>query len=82
MPIHEHAQQAEVPWPDVLLLDLTLPGQHGTALLQRWRALPRCAALMVIIVTASNASTERIHTLALGATAFVQQPTSFDASME
>jgi CheY-like chemotaxis protein len=76
------AQHTHVACPDVLLLDLHLPGQPGKALLQCFRAIPRCAGITVIIVTASDDPTDRTETLALGATAFFQKPFRFAAYME
>jgi CheY-like chemotaxis protein len=76
------AQHAHVPCPDLLLLDLHLPGQHGKALLQHFKAIPRCAGITVIIVTASVEPSDRTETLALGADAFFQKPSRFAAYME
>jgi two-component system response regulator len=76
------AQQADLPCPDVVLLDLHLPGCPGATLLQRFRAIPQCAGITVIIVTASDDPAIRTATLALGATAFFQKPTRFAAYME
>jgi len=76
------AQHAHVPCPDLLLLDLHLPGYHGTEILQRFKAIPRCAGVTVIIVTASVEPTDRTATLALGADAFFQKPSRFAAYME
>jgi CheY-like chemotaxis protein len=76
------AQYAHVAYPDLLLLDLHLPGHHGTELLQRFKAIPRCAGITVIIVTASVEPTDRTETLALGADAFFQKPFRFAEYME
>jgi CheY-like chemotaxis protein len=76
------AQHMHVPCPDLLLLDLHLPGQHGTTLLRRFKAIPRCAGTIVIIVTASVEPTDRMETLALGADAFFQKPSRFAVYME
>jgi chemotaxis family two-component system response regulator Rcp1 len=76
------AQHAHVPCPDLLLLDLHLPGQNGKALLQHFKAIPRCAGITVIIVTASVEPSDRTETFALGADAFFQKPSRFAAYME
>jgi CheY-like chemotaxis protein len=76
------AQHESVPCPDLLLLDLHLPGHPGKELLQRVKAIPRCAGLIVIIVTASVEPTDRTETLALGADAFFRKPRRFAAYME
>jgi CheY-like chemotaxis protein len=51
-------------------------------LLQHVKAIPRCAGLIVIIVTASVEPTDRTDMLALGADAFFQKPSRFAAYME
>ena len=76
------AQHMWIPCPDLLLLDLHLPGQYGTTLLRRFKAIPRCAGVIVIIVTTSVEPTDRMETLALGADAFFQKPFRFTAYME
>ena len=76
------AQHAHVPCPDLLLLDLHLPGHPGKELLQHFKAIPRCAGITVIIVTASVEPSDRTETLALGADAFFQKPSRFAAYME
>jgi CheY-like chemotaxis protein len=50
--------------------------------LQHFKAIPRCAGITVIIVTASVEPTDRTETLALGADAFFQKPSRFAAYME
>jgi chemotaxis family two-component system response regulator Rcp1 len=76
------AQHTDIPCPDLLLLDLHLPGCPGKALLQRFKAIPRCARSLVIIVTASVEPIDRTDTLALGADAFFHKPCRFAAYME
>jgi len=76
------AQHAHVPCPDLLLLDLHLPGHSGKELLQHFKAISRCAGITVIIVTASVEPSDRTETLALGADAFFQKPSRFAAYME
>ena len=55
---------------------------HGKALGQRFWAIPRCAGLTVIIVTASVEPSDRTEALALGADAFVHKPSSVEAYLE
>src|SRR5919109_1938271 len=76
------AQHPHVLCPDLLLLDLHLPGHQGKELLQRFKAIPRCAEVIVIIVTASVEPRDRTDMLALGADAFFQKPCRFAAYME
>src|ERR1044071_9999665 len=59
--------------PDVLLLDLGIPGKGGADVLAELKADPATAAVPVIVVTATGIET-REEILALGAAAFFTQP--------
>ena len=61
--------------PDLVLLDLMLPGMNGVEVLQRILALR--ATLPVIIVTARADATLAEQTRALGAFAYVTKPFEF-----
>lgn len=64
--------------PDLMLLDLTMPGMGGLELMRRLRDSPRNAALPVIVMT-GNAGTEIVRSsLELGAVDFLVKP--FDRS--
>lgn len=63
--------------PDVLLLDLMMPGTDGWETLRRLRADPVGALLPVIVFTASENTRGRITARTRGADDYVQKP--FDA---
>jgi CheY-like chemotaxis protein len=48
--------------PEILRLDRHLPQRHGTDVLRHLTALPACAALRVVILTASGDPAERTET--------------------
>lgn len=50
----DDAAKARGPVPDLLVLDLLMPGMSGTEVLQRMRKSPRWAKLPVLVVTAVN----------------------------
>jgi DNA-binding response OmpR family regulator len=60
--------------PDLILLDLGLPGGNGFTVLERMRMIPRLAGIPIIVLTAQDASTARERALALGAAAFFAKP--------
>jgi two-component system, OmpR family, alkaline phosphatase synthesis response regulator PhoP len=62
--------------PDLLVLDLMLPGLHGLEVCQALRRDPGTADLPVIIVTARAEEADRIAGLDLGADDYVTKPFS------
>ncbi|MCA1572522.1 MAG: response regulator transcription factor [Chloroflexi bacterium] len=67
------ARQVEAERPDVVVLDLMVPGINGWELCRRWRASGGPA---VIMLTARSAESERILGLGLGADDYVVKPFS------
>ena len=59
--------------PDLILLDLGLPGRDGLAVLQRLKDSPSTAHIPVIVITARDGSNESA-VLDAGAVAFYQKP--------
>jgi DNA-binding response OmpR family regulator len=62
--------------PDLLILDLMLPGRHGLDICRELRADPTTARLPIIMVTARGDESDRISGLDLGADDYVAKPFS------
>lgn len=60
--------------PDLLLLDIMLPGEDGLSILRRLRRNPATAALPVIMLTARGNEYDRVIGLDLGADDYVTKP--------
>jgi CheY-like chemotaxis protein len=60
--------------PDLVVLDLGLPGGDGFLIMERMKAIASLCATPVIVVTASDPATSRDRALAAGASAFVSKP--------
>jgi adenylate cyclase len=60
--------------PDLILLDVVMPGLSGLQVLRKLRADPRCAMLPIVLVTALDPDSERIKGLEAGADDFVTKP--------
>lgn len=60
--------------PDLLVLDVMLPGIDGFEALRRLRADPRCAALPIVMLTAKGQREDRETATRLGADAFITKP--------
>lgn len=62
--------------PDVVLLDVMLPGINGFDILQRVRQNPAWQQVAIIMLTAKGRDVEVAKGLALGATAYITKPFS------
>ena len=62
--------------PDLMLLDISLPGIGGFDVLERLRADPDFACLPIIMLTAHGREVEREKGLALGADDYITKPFS------
>lgn len=60
--------------PELLLLDIMLPGEDGISILKSLRADPRTARLPVIMLTAKNSEFDRVEGLDSGADDYVTKP--------
>lgn len=68
--------------PSLLLLDLNIPRQSGTEVLQRTRLSPLCRKTPVVIMSTSDMPEERQRALELGATEYFRKPSSLAEFME
>jgi len=73
----EALRRAPVYLPDLILLDVMLPGMDGPAILERLRQNPQIRALPVIFLTGKAQPREIAHFLELGAIGVITKP--FDA---
>jgi DNA-binding response OmpR family regulator len=62
--------------PDLVLLDLMLPGQSGLEICRAMRADRSTAAIPIIMVTARAGETDRVSGLELGADDYITKPFS------
>ena len=67
--------------PDLLFLDLNIPGTSGTGVLEAVRADPTLAAVRVIVVTAAGEES-RAEALRLGADEYFTKPFSPTALLQ
>ena len=68
------ALASRTPGPDLILLDLNLPGMSGEVALARLRADPRTAAVPVVILSGDAMTRTRERLLAVGARAYLSKP--------
>lgn len=67
---------AQKQMPDMILLDLMLPGMDGTEVARRLKADPRTAGIPIIMLTAKAEETDVVVGLTLGADDYVTKPFS------
>ncbi len=65
---------AERTIPDLILLDIVLPGMDGFEVCRRLKANERTRKIMVIFMTARSATQEKIHGFSLGAVDYITKP--------
>ena len=62
--------------PDLILLDLMLPGMDGLEVCKRLRMEPRTARIPIIMLTAKGGESDRVVGLEMGADDYVAKPFS------
>ena len=70
----EALEKAQALGPDLILLDVMMPDMDGFAVCRSLRAIPRLAAVPVIMITALDDRTSRISGLEAGADDFISKP--------
>jgi DNA-binding response OmpR family regulator len=60
--------------PDLIVLDLGLPGGDGFVIMERLKAIASLSTVPIVVVTARDPATSRERALASGARAFLQKP--------
>jgi CheY-like chemotaxis protein len=64
--------------PDLILLDLKMPGMNGIEVLREIRADACLKVLPVVVVTSSSLESDMAKAIAAGANGYIQKPLSLD----
>lgn len=64
--------------PDVILVDINLPGLDGFALIHQIKATPGLSEVRIVAVTANVMKGDRERTLAAGCDGYIQKPIDVD----
>lgn len=70
----EFSGPGQAPRPNIILLDLNLPGTDGKEVLRMIKADPDLQKIPVIVLTTSNAEQDIEQCYAAGANSYVQKP--------
>jgi signal transduction histidine kinase len=73
----EALKQARDILPDVILLDVMMPGMDGFEVCRRLRATPLLAEVPIVMVTALDDRESRLHGLEAGADDFLTKPVDY-----
>lgn len=77
-----YADRNRFPLPDLVLLDLKMPGMDGHMVLRQLKALPVVRRVPVIILSSSLEESDRTASYDLGANGFMVKPTSYEGFLE
>lgn len=70
----EALEQVESSPPDLILLDIVLPGIDGFEVCRRLKEIPGTSTIPIIFITAKNSEVDEIEGLALGAVDYITKP--------
>ena len=68
--------------PDLILLDLKLPGISGQEVLRQVKSAPDLKRIPVVVLTSSREDRDRIESYDNGVNSFLVKPITFDGFME
>jgi CheY-like chemotaxis protein len=68
--------------PNLLLLDVNIPRNNGTEVLERLRRSPKCGKVPVVMISSSDSPAERQRAFDLGATEFFRKPSTLTEFMK
>ncbi len=75
--VHRRGGHRNAPRPDVILLDLNLPGIDGHAVLRRLKADPALRTIPVVVLTSSDAEADIVRSYEEHANCFISKPIDF-----
>lgn len=76
--LHRAGSYAEVPRPDLILLDLNLPGKDGFQTLEEIKSDYTLKIIPVIVMTGSTVNEDILKCYVLGANCYVTKPTDLN----
>jgi CheY-like chemotaxis protein len=75
--LERRGAHADAPTPDILLLDLNLPGVDGRVVLDRVLGNPRLADLTVVVLTSSPLEEQMLRDFGVPAEFYFRKPVDF-----
>jgi len=78
----KYADRITYPAPNLVLLDLKLPGVDGFEVLRQVKSAPILKRLPVVVLTSSKEEGDRALTYDIGANSYIVKPVSFDGFLD
>jgi len=76
--LHNLGEYADKPMPDLILLDLNLPGKDGREVLAEIKGEPKLKHIPVVVLTSSKAEADIAGSYDLNANAFITKPVNLE----
>ncbi len=76
--LYQEGEFADVPRPDLILLDLNLPGMDGREVLAEIKADENLGSIPVVVLTTSTAQQDLLYSYGLRANSYVNKPIDRD----
>ncbi len=76
--LHQQAQYARAPRPDLVLLDLMLPGRDGRVLLDELRSTAELAEIAVVVMTGTASEEQALGQEHLDVQGFLTKPVDLE----
>ncbi len=80
--LNQQGEYADLPSPDLILLDLNLPRKDGREVLAEIKEDPNLRHIPVVVLTTSQAEQDLVETYDLHANAFVTKPLDLERFIE
>jgi CheY-like chemotaxis protein len=80
--LRKEGEHADVPTPDLVLLDLNLPRMDGREVLAALKEDPELRRIPVVVLTTSEAEEDVLRSYSLHANAYVTKPVDFTRFIE
>jgi two-component system, chemotaxis family, response regulator Rcp1 len=76
--LNREGEYAEVPRPDMILLDLNLPRKDGRQVLEEIKATPALMTIPIVILTTSESEEDILRSYRLHANCYISKPVDLD----
>jgi CheY-like chemotaxis protein len=76
--LYQRGRFTEAPRPDVILLDLNLPGKDGRQVLKEIKGDSSLLSIPVIVLSTSSSTDDVDHSYSLHANCYITKPVEFD----